>query len=128
MTQVGDVMTKDPAYCTADTRIAEIKYLMKKYDYEEILVVDTVIGKRPVGVIHEEDMEGEDIENSEIPSDTSALDCMTPIVSSIREDASLEQCLLAMRESHMSRMPVIDSEGHYVGIVEMDDLLMKASV
>lgn len=124
MTHVGDVMTRDQAYCTTDTRIAEIKYLMKKYDYEEILVVDTVIGKRPVGVISEEDMEGEFIEKSEIPSDVSAAECMRSVPSVISEESSLEECLRAMEESHMSHLPVVDEAGHYIGNITKRNIII----
>jgi CBS domain-containing protein len=124
MTQVGDVMIRDQAYCTTETRIAEIKYLMKKYDYEEILVVDTVIGKKPVGVISEADMEAEFIGISEIPSDVSAAECMRPVPAVINEESSLEECLTAMEESHMSHLPVIDGVGHYIGHITKRNIII----
>jgi CBS domain-containing protein len=124
MTHVGDVMTRDQACCIIDTRIAEIKYLMKKYDLEEIMVVDTVLGKKPVGVINEEDMEKDFIGESKIPSDVSAAECMRPVPSLISEESSLEECLKTMEESHMSHLSVVDEAGHYIGNITKRNIIM----
>jgi CBS domain-containing protein len=123
MTQVSDVMAKDQVYCTSDTRIAEIKHLMKKYNYEEIVVVDTVVGKHPIGVIHEEDVTSDEVEHSALPSDISAKECMVS-VSSVQENSSVEECLLAMEESHKSRLPVVNQAGQFVGVVSLNDIVV----
>ena len=59
--QVTDFMNRDPIFVTNTTRIAEIKYLLSKYDLKEIFVVDEE--KHPVGVVSFSDVETDEIDD-----------------------------------------------------------------
>lgn len=123
MNLVTDVMIMNPVLCTTDMRVAEIKYLLKKYDYEEILVVDSLETKNPVGLVSLADMDVQDIEQAEIPSDVSALECMRKIPSVILNSSTLEECLNIMRDGQLERIPVVDLNGHLEGIVERNKII-----
>lgn len=125
MNQVNEVMIKDPILCTHDTRIAQIKYLMQKYDYDEIFVVDSDENKKPIGIIHEEDLEAKTVEESPIPSDVSAEQCMKKIPAIVNEYSTVDECLKLMDLNHMDRIPVIDGSGHCCGIVDKHEILRK---
>lgn len=118
MQTITEVMNPNPIVCTADTRVAEVKHLMKKYDYEEILVLDTIEDGHPVGVISFKDMETVDAEEAEIPSDVSAAECMRSIPAVVSEMSSLTDSLTIMRENYMERIPVVDLSGHFTGLLE----------
>jgi len=122
MNLVTDVMMTDPILCTSDMRVAEIKYLLKKYDYDEMFVVDTMDDKHPIGLVSLADMDLPHIENADIPSDVSALECMRGIPAVVLDSSTLEECLNIMRANHMERIPVVDLNGHFEGIIEKDQI------
>lgn len=120
MNLVTDVMVTNPILCTSDMRVAEIKYLLKKYDYDEILVVDSMDAKRPIGLVSLADMDAPDIEEADIPSDVSAVECMREIPAVVLDSSTVEECLNIMRANHLERIPVVDLNGHFEGIVEKE--------
>lgn len=122
MNLVTDVMKTDPILCTSDMRVAEIKYLLKKYDYDEMLVVDSLDEKHPIGFIGLADMDEPDIEQAEIPSDMSALDCMREVPAVVLDTSTLEECMNVMRANHLERIPVVDLNGHFEGMVEKEQI------
>ena len=118
MNSISSVMNLDPIFCASDTRIAEVKHLLKKYNCEEIVVVDTAEKRHPIGVISLEDVSASFVEDSAIPSDVSAIECMRAIPAVVHEDSSLDECLNVMRANFMERIPVVDLEGHIAGMLE----------
>jgi CBS domain-containing protein len=125
MNLVTDVMMTDPILCTSDMRVGEIKYLLKKYDYKEMLVVDSLEEKHPIGLVGLEDMDLPDIENADIPSDVSALECMREIPAVVLDSSTLEECMNIMRANHLDRIPVVDLNGHFEGIIEKDQIAKR---
>jgi CBS domain-containing protein len=122
MNLVTDIMVTNPILCTSDMRVAEIKYLLKKYDYDEMLVVDSLDSKHPVGLVSLADMDVPDFEEANMPSDVSALECMREIPAVVLDSSTLEECLNVMRANHLKRIPVVDLNGHFEGIVERDQI------
>lgn len=122
MNLVTDVMMTDPILCTSDMRVAEIKYLLKKYDYDEMLVVDSLDEKHPIGLVSLSDMDLPEIEEAGIPSDVSALECMRKIPAVVLDSSTLEECLNVMRANHLDRIPVVDLNGQFEGIIERDQI------
>src|SRR5215468_7216047 len=55
-----------------------------------------------------------------------AKDVMTSPVVSIEPDASIWQAVRIMLQRHISGLPVIDEQGHLVGIVSEGDFLRRA--
>ena len=120
-----NAMNYSPIFCTGETRVAEIKHLLKKYDYQEILVVDTLDEKCPIGLVGMNDMTTYDVEQSDFPSDVSAIECMRKISATVNEETPLEDCMNIMRDHHLDRIPVIDHQGHLRGILEKKDVAAK---
>jgi CBS domain-containing protein len=118
MNTVIDIMNHNTIFCTSDTRVAEVKHLLKKYDYDEILVLDSIEKKHPIGLISLDDMETQEAEESEIPSDVSAEECMRTIPAVILDNSTLAESLNVMRANHMERIPVVDLNGHFAGMLE----------
>lgn len=112
---VSNFMDHGPLYCMPSTRIAEIKYLLSKYDKQEMLVVDD--HKHPVGVVGFLDVDTEEIENMNMPSDVSAIECMRQIPAVVMNNSSLEESLNVMRLNHVDSLPVVDGNGHLEGII-----------
>ena len=122
MNTVTDIMNTNPVLCTSDMRVSEVKYLLKKYDYDEIVVVDSIDSKIPVGLVALNDMENDYVEEAEMPSDVSAIECMRKIPAVILNTSSLEECMNIMRDNHLERIPVVDLNGHFEGIVVRNNI------
>ena len=120
--ELTKIMNHEPVYCTQDTRIAEVKYLLKKYNCDELIVLDSVEGKHPVGLVSLMDMDTNDIEESDIPSDVSAIECMRTIPAVVGVNSTLDECMNIMRANHLERIPVVDMNGHMNGVLERDEL------
>src|SRR6266536_1385547 len=54
--KVKDMMTPDPACCTADTSLPEVARMMVDKDCGEIAVVENKSSKIPVGVVTDRDI------------------------------------------------------------------------
>lgn len=119
---VSEIMNVNPIYCTPDTRIAEIKHLLKKYQTTEIFVLDSDKEKHPLGMITMEDVTSSAVEHNDQPSDVSAVECMRSIPAVVHEGSSFEECLNVMRNNHMESIPVVDLNGHVAGVIERSEL------
>lgn len=120
MNRVGEVMNKNPEFCTLETRVPDIKYLMKKYDYKEMAVVNSE--HVPVGLITAESVSDEVLEDFIHPFNLKASERMKPLVATVKKETSLEDCLRIMDSNHLSAIPVVDDEGHYCGVVKKSDI------
>jgi predicted transcriptional regulator len=112
---VTDFMNHDPIIVTPATIITEIKYLLSKYDLDELVVVDDE--KHPVGIVGRSDVETEEIENMEIPSDVSAMECMRKIPTVAMNNTTLEESLNVMRANHIDSLIIIDGNGKLEGTI-----------
>ena len=69
---VGEIMTKDPACCTPDTRLQEVAKMMVDNDCGCIPVVDDEGSKMPVGMITDRDITCRVVANGQNPLDLTA--------------------------------------------------------
>lgn len=86
-----------------------------------LVVVDD--HQRPIGMLTDRDLALRVIAAGADPQDTCVRDVMTGHVESICEDASIEDALMAMRTGAVRRLPLVDTKGHLVGIVSLEDVL-----
>jgi CBS-domain-containing membrane protein len=56
---------------------------------------------------------------------TTVGNVMTTSVVAAREDATFKEIVTAMRDNHVSALPVVDCDNHVVGVVSEGDLLVK---
>jgi CBS domain-containing protein len=57
-----------------------------------------------------------------------ALDVMTKNVVSVSPEATVQEAARLLAENHISGMPVLDDEGHLLGILTEGDLLHRAEI
>lgn len=120
MNRVAEVMHENPEFCTLETRVPDIKYLMKKYDYKEMAVVNSE--HVPVGVVTLDSVSDEALEDYVHPFDLKASERMKAINVSVKKETSLEECVNLMESYHLSSLPVVDEDGHYCGIIKKSDI------
>lgn len=122
MNEVRDIMVKDASICTFTTSIDNIKKIMTETGREEILIVDTLQEGHLLGKINSNTISRVSTEKSVLPSQLNAEQCMTPIEAVVGQNVSIDDCLRLMEEKHISRIPVIDEQGHCMGIVDKNNL------
>lgn len=123
MYHAEDIMRKSFEVCTVDTVTPDVKYLIKRYDYDDLLVVDNMRDKHFVGVIHAEDVSDEALKNEVHPFEMKAQSFMDAAPVSVNRKATVQECLNLMKESHLRTIPVLDDSGRCLGVVKKNDLL-----
>jgi len=134
-----DVMTREVAWVSPDTPLAEVAELMSR---RGISGVPVVADGRVMGMISEKDflfhMGSKEIKNfmglvarrlgdqscqgMGIPGGKAA-DLMTSPAVTVGEDVSVLEIARIFKEENINRVPVIDSQGRLTGIVARADLL-----
>src|SRR5213075_1902817 len=122
--QVKDIMTADPACCTAETSLPEVARMMIDKDCGEIPVVENKSSKVPVGVVTDRDIVCRTVANGLNPLDLTAADCMTKPIVTVTTDMSLEECCRIMEEKLIRRVPVVDDRGACVGMLALADIAL----
>lgn len=123
MSKAGEVMRKNVEFCVPETRASDMKYLMKRYNYDDLLVVDNMNELHLIGVVHGNALSDDSLKDVLHPFDVKAKSRMEKIPAIVSRNTSIEECLELMERNHMSLLPVIDTDGHCCGIVKREDLL-----
>lgn len=122
MNLVKEFMKEDLASCTPLTRLEEVERLMHEQNCSELSVINSLYEKRLVGIITDEDIqsrariEGVDLKFLNVEQ------CMTMLPIAVSEETSLEDCLHLMDINHISRMPVVNKNGYYSGVINRNDI------
>jgi len=124
--KVQEIMTRDPACCTRDTRIEDVARMMVERDCGEIPVVASARNPVPVGVITDRDIVTRTVANGRNPVDMVASEVMTTPVVTTTPDASLEDCARMFETHQIRRVPVVDDQGQCCGIVSQADIALGA--
>jgi CBS domain-containing protein len=124
--QVKEVMTSDPACCTADTPLPEVARMMIDNDCGEIPVIDNNSSKVPIGVVTDRDIVCRTVANGLNPVELTAADCMSKPIVTVTADMSIEDCSRLMEEKLIRRIPVVDDRGSIRGIVALADIARHA--
>lgn len=121
-------MTKNPMTVTADTKVDEVAYLMKKHNFRRLPVVDD--GKL-VGFLSDSDLmrvapsPATTLSRYEINSLLAKIcvrDIMKKDVISVNVDATIEEAALIMYKNKIGGMPVVSNMGAVVGVITETDI------
>ena len=83
--QVREIMTTDPACCTADASLEEVAKAMVEHDCGEIPIVRSSSDKSLLGVVTDRDIVCRLVAQGRNPVDEAAEACMSTPVVSVRE-------------------------------------------
>ncbi len=122
-------MTKNPVTIGPDANVVEASELMKKERVHRLPVLDK--DKKLIGVISEKDI----LYASPSPASSLSIHEMAYLLSrltvrklmskdpvTIRRDTTVEEAARLMVDQDLSCLPVVDEEGHLVGIVSKSDM------
>lgn len=124
--QVKEIMTANPACCTADTTLQKVGQMMVDHDCGEIPVIDNQTNKVPIGVITDRDIVCRAVAQGRNPLDLKVSDCMSEPCVTVMPDTPLQECARILEDNQIRRVPVVDDNGRCCGIVSVADLALHA--
>ena len=125
--QVREIMTTNPACCTADASLEEVAKAMVEHDCGEIPIVRSSTDKSLLGVVTDRDIVCRLVAQGRNPVDEAAEACMSSPVVSVRESTPLEECAKLMEDNQIRRVPVVNGGGMVCGIISQADIAKNAS-
>lgn len=125
MNRVSEVMKEHSGFCSTEARVAEIKFLMQKYDYKEMPVLNAE--HVPVGLINFDAVSDFALDYLDQPFYLKAEELMKHITVSVKKETTIGECLRVMEANHLTIIPVVDEEEHYCGVVKKTDIIMRAA-
>jgi CBS domain-containing protein len=90
-----------------------------------LVVVDNT--NSPMGILTDRDLTIRVIAEGRDPYTTSVREVMTPSPTTTSPNATIKQVLDVMRHGQFRRLPIVNDLGHLIGIVALDDILMRLS-
>lgn len=121
--KVKEVMMGTPYYCQRETNLGSATELMWNGNCG-FLPVEAPDGK-VIGVITDRDICVALGTRSRLPGDVTAGEVMSGNLYSCAADDDIHMALQAMKEGKVRRLPVIAQDGHLVGVISMDDILLR---
>ncbi len=118
--RVREIMTEQPACCTADTKLDEVARMMVDHDCGEIPVVDA--NDRVIGVITDRDIVCRVVAQGENPASHTVATCMSQPAITIDENASVDAAVSLMEKHMIRRVPVVTQQGQCAGILSQADI------
>ena len=124
---VKEIMTKDPACCTADDNLQQVAKMMVDNDCGCIPVVGSNAHKKPIGMVTDRDITIRAVAEGKNPLDLTAEDVMTKSVVTVTPDMSVEDCCAKMEENQIRRVAVVDENGGCCGMVAQADIAINTN-
>jgi CBS domain-containing protein len=82
-------------------------------------------GGKPVGIVTDRDLVLKVLAQSLNADDVTVGEVMTEHPRRVREDVGLESTLAVMESGGCRRLPVVDRAGNLVGLVSLNDILLR---
>jgi CBS domain-containing protein len=119
--RVSEIMTPEPACCTAESTARDAALLMKDNDCGSIPVVETLETRRLIGTVTDRDLAVRGLAANKGP-DAPIRELMTiePITAAPDDEVEIVREVMVARQ--VRRVPVVDENGAVVGIVAQADL------
>lgn len=90
-----------------------------------LVVLDT--RRRPIGVLTDRDIALRCAAEGRDPATTPVVEIQTPSPHVATEATEVEEALDLMRTHGIRRLPVVGAKGELVGVVTLDDLVVRAA-
>jgi CBS domain-containing protein len=122
-----DIMTRNPATVSPQTRARQAAQLMKDADVGLVPVVEEAgDGQRVVGLLTDRDLAIRLVAEGRDPDQVTVRDLMSASPKTARADDDVEQVMELMGREQVRRIPIVDERGALVGIVAQADVVLEA--
>ncbi len=134
---VSDVMRRDTHTVPPDAPAEEVIRVIDTNDVQRVAVVDA--GGKLLGIISDRDLLAAFSDSRESawsyltgrrgrgqpeqPLGKTAAEVMQKDLVTVREDTTIDEAIRLMADKGLKRLPVVDAEGRYKGMVSRDSLL-----
>jgi CBS domain-containing protein len=122
--KVRDLMTTNAVFCRSETNLAAVGALMWEHDCGFIPVVDET--EKVTGVITDRDICIALSTRDRQPSQITAGEVTTAPAFVCLSDDDIQTALKTMSQERLHRLPVVSNAGGLVGIVSIDDVVLRA--
>ena len=117
--QVKDVMTNSPICCKPTDSVEQVATLMREHDCG---VIPVCAENELAGMITDRDIACRAVGSGKTPADVPVSAIMTTPVYTVHQDCDVQVAIDTMEAKQVRRLPVVDDDGHVVGIVAPSDL------
>lgn len=121
--KVREVMTETPYYCQPETNLGSAAELMWNANCGFLPVAEA--DGRVVGVVTDRDICIALGTRGRPSGDVTVSEIMSGKLHSCTPDEDIHTALQTLREAKVRRLPVIGSNGALVGVISMDDILLR---
>ena len=125
MKTCSEVMTSALICCLETDSVQAAAMQMKRADVGSIPVVENYMTKMLVGIVTDRDLALEVVAMGRHHEETRVAAVMSRDLATCRGDETLDRAVEVMLRRQVRRLPVVDSEGHIVGIITQGDLATR---
>jgi CBS domain-containing protein len=118
--KVQDVMTSPARSCAPDAAIVDAARTMWENHCGSLPVLDEK--GEPVGIVTDRDICMALVRKNRFPARIAVAEVMTPYPFICQPQDGVDEALATMAENRVRRLPVVNAEGHLVGIVSISDV------
>jgi len=122
--KVREVMTPKATFCGPESTLEEAAFLMNKHNCGFLPVVGD--GGNVIGVVTDRDVCIALGTRNRKPSDVRVWDVMPHKLFTCMEGDDVHCALKTLRSAKIRRLPVVDRDGALVGVLSIDDVVLKA--
>jgi len=122
--KVREVMTKKACFCGPESTLEEACFLMRKNNCGFLPVVGD--GGNVIGIVTDRDICIALGTRNRKPSDLRVWDVMPRKLFTCMEGDDVHCALKTLRTAKIRRLPVIDRDGSLVGVLSIDDVVLRA--
>ena len=122
--RVKELMTRDAKACDLNASLTEAAETMWENDCGALPVLKD--GKELVGLITDRDICMAVAMRDHNPSGISVEEILPGVIYSVTPNDDVHKALEMMREHRVRRLPVVDADGEFKGILSMNDVTLRA--
>ena len=121
---VGKACTRSVVTAPPEETVQSVAQRMAQDNVGTLIVVET---HTPVGIITDRDLVLRVMAKELRPQETPVSAAMTRDPVCVTEHMALEEAIVLMRGYHVRRLIVVNEHKEFVGVLSLDDLLLKLS-
>ena len=125
MKKCREVMTGDPVCCVPTDTAARAAKLMKAENIGSVPVCEDRHNRKLLGIVTDRDLALYVVAEDRDANSTKVHDVMTRQPVTCSADDDIQRALEAMEKNQVRRIPVLDDDGHLIGIIAQADVATR---
>lgn len=122
--RAAEIGTSRVIQLNESSSVTEAAHTMRQHDVGCIVTVkNTLAGVMPSGIVTDRDLAIHFLADGSV-EEKFLRDIQSPSLVTCRADATIDELVAIMLGSHVRRVPIVDDEGHIIGIVCLDDVMV----